>query len=193
MQINHISSVMRTGSIKMPEKIKSGEIDLTHAVSGKGSSLPDSYIQQIREQAKKDFAEGVYMTKDYCNMQKSYLAKNVSPNRAAAISQVSSFMNTITRASTQGSILDLFGMPYTANVHKGLTRTTAAIYNEYGEMIAGYHSDNGYWQSVPTKAEEQCWMEADQAYLAAWQELRQEQQGALAAEGGTGSSFNTLA
>lgn len=128
------------------------------------------------------------MAEDYNNMQKSYLAKNVSPNRGAAISQVSSFMNTITRASTQGSILDLFGMPYTANVHKGLTRTTAAIYNEYGEMIAGYHSDNGYWQSVPTKAEEQCWMAANQAYATAWDEQK-----ALAAEGGTGSSFSTLA
>lgn len=188
MQINRISSVMRTGSMKMPEKIKSGETDLTHSIRGNGGSLSESYIQQIREQAKKDFAEGKYMTEDYNNMQKSYLAKNVSPNRAAAISQVSSFMNTITRASTQGSILDLFGMPYTANVHKGLTRTTAAIYNEYGEMIAGYHSDNGYWQSVPTKAEEQCWMAANQAYATAWDEQK-----ALAAEGGTGSSFSTLA
>lgn len=41
-------------------------------------------------------------------------------------------------------------------------------------MIAGYHSDNGCWTSVPTDAEEAFWNKANQIYYDAYTAARAE-------------------
>lgn len=179
-----------SSGISLSETIKSGKTDFSAAANSKVSSaMTDEYIAKIKEHAKKDALTGDYMQDDFNAMKQAYRNKYVSPDRSKAISQVSLMMNSRRTWNYGQNILSLFGfgLPYTANIHKGLTRTTAEIFDQNGEMIAGYHSDNGTWQSVTTTAETQFMRETNRIYRAAWDEARAE----LAAAGGqaqTGAS-----
>lgn len=111
----------------------------------------------------------------FAAMRDSQMAKHISPDRAKATSQVSMALNSVTRAWKSGkNILNLFGLPYTANVFKGPLKTTAEIYNENGEMIAGFHSDNGFWNSVPTADETRFQYESNQIYREAYNAAKAE-------------------
>lgn len=89
--------------------------------------------------------------------------------------------------------------PITASVHKGARYTASEIFNENGEMIAGYHSDNGGWASVPTADESRFQYESNQIYREAYNAVNAEpaavaQQTAVSAErGGAAAGFDVKA
>lgn len=93
----------------------------------------------------------------------------------------------------------MFGLPYTANVFKGPLKTTAEIFDENGEMIAGFHSDNGVWNSVPTSDETRFQYESNQIYREAYNAAKAEmaaaarQTGAPAVSGDASASFDMKA
>lgn len=176
MRINNFTGLMGLGTPRLPDRIKSGKADLTAAIQGSGGkSRWDSYLEQVKEQAQKDAASGVYMSDQLRALEDAYLARYISPNRAKAIAQVNGMLNTVARANRSGqSILSLYGLPYSTRIQKGLTRTTAAVFDQNGEMIAAYHSDNGYWVSWPTKAETSAGEITGRTYLEAYRAAKAE-------------------
>lgn len=193
MTINSISNSYgsyRTTSITAP-KVSASEEGLFEPISTKVSSaLSDEYIEQIKACARKAAADGTNMVDSgYAAMRDAQMKQCVSPNREKAISQVSAALNNPNRVWKYGeNLLDLLGIPYTASVFKGALKTTSEIFNEDGEMIAGYHSDNGYWTSVPTKDETRFQYESNQiyreAYNAAKAEIAAAQKTTAPAQGG---------
>lgn len=193
MKINGISGFISPGATKLSTVSKADRTSKARA------AMTDEYIAKIQAHAREDAKSNVYMGKSYVAMEQAYVAKNVSPDRAGAISQVSGTLNTIMRsASRLGDTLLKLLDSYSAKIQRGQTKTTAEIYNEYGEMIAGYHSDNGCWTSVPTDAEEAFWNQANQIYYDAYTAARAEinaakQTATPAASGDAPASFDVKA
>jgi len=160
MAINNISGSYRAINSITPPKVKASEEGLFKPLSGKVSgAMSDEYIEKIKSCARQAAASG----------------KNMVESGFEATSQVSMALNSVTRAWKSGkNILNLFGLPYTANVFKGPLKTTAEIYNENGEMIAGFHSDNGFWNSVPTADETRFQYESNQIYREAYNAAKAE-------------------
>lgn len=124
----------------------------------------------------------------------------VSPDREKATSQVSTAINNSKHVGKSGStLLDLLCIPYTAKVFNGpVFGTTAEIYNENGEMIAGYRDSCG-WFDVPTKDETRFQYESNQIYCAAYKAAQAEmangtqQTATPAVSGGASASFDVKA
>lgn len=190
MTINGIPNPYRIVTTISAPKVKASEEGLFKPITAKVSgALSDEYIEQIKTCARKAAAEGTNMVSSgYAAVRDTQMGKFISPDWEKAISQVSAALNDRSRVWKYGeNLLDLLGIPYTASVHKGARYTTSEIFNENGEMIAGYHSDNGGWTSVPTADESRFQYESNQiyreAYNAAKAELAAAQQTAVPAQG----------
>lgn len=152
---------------------------ISKKVSG---ALSDEYVEQIKAQARADAAKGRYMDgydkkqrTGFSAMRDTQMKQFVSPERKKAISEVSAAINNPTRGRKSGStLLDLLCIPYTAKIFNGpMFGTTAEIYNESGEMIAGYRDSSG-WFDVPTKDETRFQYESNQIYCEAYKEAEAE-------------------
>ena len=190
MTINGIPNPYRIVTTISAPKVKASEEGLFKPITAKVSgALSDEYIEQIKTCARKAVAEGTNMVSSgYAAVRDTQMRKFISPDREKAISQVSAALNDRSRVWKYGeNLLDLLGIPYTASVHYGARYTTSEIFNENGEMIAGYHSDNGGWTSVPTADESRFQYESNQiyreAYNAAKAELAAAPQKAVPAQG----------
>lgn len=202
MAINSIPGSYRAGSTIAAPKVKASEEGLFKPISGKVSgAMSDEYIEKIKSCARQAAASGKNMVESgYAAIRDAQMGKSVSPDRSKAISQVSMALNSVTRAWKSGkNILSLFGLPYTANVFKGPLKTTAEIFDENGEMIAGFHSDNGVWNSVPTSDETRFQYESNQIYREAYNAAKAEmaaaarQTGTPAVGGDASASFDMKA
>lgn len=133
-------------------------------------ALSSEYVEQIKSCARKAATEGTNMVSSgYAAVRDAQMGKFISPDREKAISQVSVALNNRSRVWNYGeNLLNLLGIPYTASVHKGAHYTTSEIFNKNGEMIAGYHSDNGGWTSVPTADKTRFPYESNQIYREAY-------------------------
>lgn len=133
-------------------------------------------------------------------MRDAQMKQYVSPDREKATSHVSAAINNPNCIGETGStLLDLLCIPYTAKVFNGpVFGTTAEIYNEDGEMIAGYRDSCG-WFDVPTKDETRFQYESNQIYCAAYKAAQEElangtqQTAAPAVSGSASASFNVKA
>ena len=96
------------------------------------------------------------------------------------------------------NLFDLLSIPYTATICNGARfGMTAEIYNQNGEMIAGYRSDGG-WTSVPTADESRFQYESNQIYREAYNAAKAEiaaaqQTAAPAVSGNAIGSFDVKA
>lgn len=176
MSISSISSF--SGGIKLPGKIKSGTTDMTSAVKGSktgDSSWKNSYLEQVKAQAAKDFANGVRMGDEYKAMEKSTMTKYVSPDRAGPIDQTTASMNAALDQlkKSGGTLLDYFlklANGGKANISVG-QYPNAEIYDQNGECIASYNCFSG-WAEHQTTAERSFWRESADTYIAAWDEAK---------------------
>lgn len=201
MSINNIPGTYRMASTFGVPKVKASEEGLFKLISNKVSgAMSDEYIEKIKECARKAAANGSNMVESgYAAMRDAQMGKIVSPDRGKAISQVSTALNSVTRAWKSGkNILSLFGLPYTANIFKGPLKTTAEIFDENGEMIAGFHSDNGFWNSVPTSDETRFQYESNQIYREVYNAAKAEmaaaqQSAAPAVSSGASARFDVKA
>ena len=177
MAINNILGSYRAANTIAVPKVKASEESLFKPISGKVSgAMSDEYIEKIKSCARQAAASGKNMVESgYAAIRDAQMGKSVSPDRGKAISQVSMALSSVTRAWKSGkNILSLFGLPYTAHVFRGPLKTTAEIFNEDGEMIAGFHSDNGVWNSVPTSDETRFQYESNQIYREAYNAAKAE-------------------
>ena len=185
-------------------KISVSENGSSGAVSAKVSNaMTDEYIEQIKAQARADAAKGSYEDgydrtprTGFAAMRDAQMKQYVSPDRTKGISQVSAAINNPNRVwQTGANLLDLL-CGYTAKVFNGpLYGTKAEIYNEDGEMIAGYGSSFG-WIDVPTADEMRFQSESMQIYYKAYKEAEAElangtqQAAAPAVSGGESAGFD---
>lgn len=139
------------------------------------AALTDPFLAQVEAYARRDAAANYYMQPDYNQMVRDYQAQHLSPQREEAMARVSPQVERLQEAGTPGEhVLSLFGPFYSASIFVSYHATTAHICDEYGEMIASYHSGNREWTVVPTKAEMQFSYEVNQVYLAAYRAARAE-------------------
>lgn len=163
-------------------KISVSENGSSEAVSTKVSNaMTDEYIEQIKAQARADAVKGSYEDgydrtprTGFAAMRDAQMKQYVSPDRTKGISQVSAAINNPNRVwQTGANLLDLLS-GYTAKVFNGpLYGTKAEIYNEDGEMIAGYGGSFG-WIDVPTADEMRFQSESMQIYYKAYKEAEAE-------------------
>ena len=175
------------------------------AVSAKVSNaMTDEYIERIKAQARADAAKGSYEDgydstprTGFAAMRDAQMKQCVSPNREKATSEMSTVINSRNLVLRPGeNLLDLLSIPYRATICKGaIFGTTSEIYNEDGEMIAGYRDSTG-WFDVPTADEMQFQSESMQIYYKAYKEAEAEmvngtqQTAAPAVSGGASASFD---
>lgn len=177
MKINNSINPTWRQAFSSPQQVKASEEGLFKPITAKVSeALSSEYVEQIKACARKAAAEGTNMVSSgYAAVRDAQMGKFISPDREKAISQVSVALNNRSRVWNYGeNLLDLLGIPYTASVHKGARYTTLEIFNENGEMIAGYHSDNGGWTSVPTADETRFQYESNQIYREAYNAAKAE-------------------
>lgn len=166
----------KTTSISAP-KVSASEEGLFKPITAKVSgALSDEYIDKIRAQARADAAKGSYMDgydkkqrTGFSAMRDAQMKRYVSPSREKATSEMSSVISSRNFFLRPGeNLLDLLSIPYRATICKGaLFGTTSEIYNEDGEMIAGYRDSCG-WFDVPTKDETRFQYESNQIYREAY-------------------------
>lgn len=177
MMISNISGSYQTVGRAASPGVKVSVDGLSKPITARVSkALSDEYTKQIIACARADAAKGSYMDgydgsprTGFSVMCDAQMKKYVSPDRARAISQVSSMLNNPNlELLPGGSIFDLLDLPDTATIHEGpIFGRTAQIYNENGEMTASYSSLGG-WTSVPTADETRFQYESNQIYRAAY-------------------------
>lgn len=151
--------------------------------------LTNSFMEQIKDCARRDAQTGNRMSEEYNTLWKEQQAQYVSPERDRAIARVSALTDALWREGRSGEcIVNLFGPFYTASIyvsefdyetldaydlleyHYG---ATAHIVDERGVLIAGYHikSIDGSGESiiVPTAEEQQFEYVVRQIYIEAYQ------------------------
>lgn len=182
-------------------KISVSEDGLFEPISKKVSgALSDEYVEQIKACARKAAADGTNMVSSgYASMRDAQMGKHVSPDRGRAISQVSAMFKNPNLVLHPGeNLFDLLSIPFTATINRGaMFGTTAEIYSQNGEMIAGYR-DGGGWTSVPTADESRFQYESNQIYREAYNAAKAEiaaakQTTAPAANGDAPASFDIKA
>lgn len=190
MTINGISGAY--GSYRVTNKTASSSALKVSVVSENSSSgavstkvsnaMTDEYIEQIKAQARADAAKGSYEDgydstprTGFAAMRDAQMKQYVSPDRTKAISKVSTMINNPNLVLHPGeNLFDLLSIRCSATICKGaLFGTTSEIYNEDGEMIAGYRDSCG-WFDVPTADEMQFQSESMQIYYKAYKEAETE-------------------
>ena len=154
---------------KVSEILSSDVSDISDVSSKVNNGLTKDYVSALETQAKADAKAGTYEKDGMATeLRDKQMKKYVSPDRDAAIAQVSKLLTSGSMVSTK---VKLTGLPYTASITKGRSGTTAELYDEYGEKFASYDSKSGQWKSVTTKAESQFQTASssiyDEAYRAA--------------------------
>ena len=169
MRINFSAYGFRRGRINLPTKIKSGKLDFS-AMSGDKAkkAMSDDYVEQIKAIAREDAKADKYMEPGgrfnrLCDAQRK---RYISPDRAKAIAGASRVLNRVSKFPKAGkATFHLHGQAFKGIVYKGWLKTTAEVYDDKGQMIAGYTGVG--WTDVPTPAESLFDSESVQIYFAA--------------------------
>lgn len=174
MKIDYLSSSYR-------EAVKWGETPEIQKKAQKTASdaMTDGFVERIKEYAKKDAKQGVYMSEQYIQMQLSHMNQYVSPDRSGPMAKVSNFIDAALHDyDPMLEILDM--MLGNVSVKGRITPVsqTAEIYSPDGEMIAGYNSLGGGWHIRQTKAESKFLSETATVYAQAFKEARAEMKAA---------------
>ena len=190
-----ITPMMQNQQRRGAPRVKASEEGLFKPITAKVSSaLSDEYVEQIKACAREAAANGTDMVSSgYASMRDAQMGKCVSPDRSRAISHVSAALKRSNYRWKSGAD----PLPCTVQVFHGPVNGTAAqIFNEDGEMIAGYREAEG-WITVPTGDETRFQYESNQiyreAYNAAKAEIEARQGAAPAAGGGISARLNVQA
>ena len=137
-------------------------------------ALTDEFITSVKAYAKRDAGVGVYMQSDYHKMVNDYMKTCISPERDAAIEQVSKLMETYTDADSPPSchVLILIEPFHFASIIASGGQTITHIYDINGRMIASYNSAGDSWIFISTLEELQFGYTVTQIYAAAFREAR---------------------
>lgn len=159
--------------------------------SNKNHEIPEWMSEKIQKMAREDFKTQEYMGTDFRTMRMSYIRKNISPDRAAAIAKVAPQMNAAKPRDELSMLLSMItGVEYSATISIGnLGGKHANIYDNNGELIASHGPDSG-WIEHSTKAEIAFYDATIAAYAAEWDELKAAQATANAASSAGNLTLN---
>ena len=190
----------RFGNSKASEATKWGEtpqIQQKANVTAK-NAMTDSYVEQLKEYAKKDAQKGIYMDKEAIQFQRSQMSQYVSPDRSG-MAQANQVLQGLGRQEEEDALLKFLdrmlgisakvqknsdkqtfvtmsGMSgnCSGKVHHNSTGQTAEIYSSDCEMIASYNSHGGGWTFQQTQAESKFLQESAMIYKQAFDAARAE-------------------
>lgn len=176
MRINFSAYGFQRGRIKPPTTIKSGKLNFSAMSGDKAkSAMSDEYVEEIKAIAREDAKADKYMEPGgrfnrLCDAQRK---RYVSPDRAKAIAGASRVLNRVSKFPKAGkATFHLHGQAFKGIVYKGWLKTTAEVYDDKGQMIAGYTGVG--WTDVPTPAESQFDSDSVQIYFSAYKAAKAE-------------------
>lgn len=145
------------------------------------SAMTDSFVEKIKEHAKKDAQKGTYMDKNFIQLRRGHMEQYVSPDRSGAIAQVSAQIQAMIKEKDPmlvllDNLLDGCSAKFRTNPlsPNNPPAQTAEIFAPNGETIASYNSLGGGWTEIQTKEELKFQSEATAIYLQAFREARAE-------------------
>lgn len=138
-------------------------------------AMNEEYLQQVREQARKDAKKGKYGSDQLNSMITAQKKRFVSPNRSFAIAKATTAMNQARMQlpppdpfGDAQSLLDiLLGENISMDAYIGFPVTTAIVYGANGEEIASYNSQGG-WVETTTSAENAFISAVSDVYSKEW-------------------------
>lgn len=137
------------------------------------TSLPDAVVENIREMARKDAQEGVYMDEEYVAYRYTYKNQHISPDRPKLLMGLNRILSNLPRIVNRFQTFSLMGCRATVDFYS----SSAMFYNSNGEKIMGYDSD-GDVMEFPTKAESKYYSETTALYAEAYDAARAEMKAA---------------
>ena len=193
--------MMRIGGINSPlEATRFGETPKIQkkAVEASKNAMTDSYIEQLKEYARKDAQKGIYMDKEAIQFQRGQMSQCVSTDRSG-MTQANQVLQELGRKEDEDALLKfldrMLGITAKARkssdkqtfvtmsgmagncsgkIHHNSTGQTAEIYSSDGEMIASYNSNGDGWTIEQTKAESKFLQESAMIYKQAFDAARAE-------------------
>lgn len=160
------------------------------------SAMTDGFIERIKEYAKEDAKQGVYMSKGFTQFHLAHMKQCVSPDRSGPKAEVMSAIQAALKEphpllQALEIMLDKLSGGGSANLKISGVHQAAEVFAPNGESIAFYSSNNG-WMDIQTKEEHKFYSESAMVYLQAYREARAEMKAeAPAAEAASGISFDT--
>lgn len=143
------------------------------------NAMTDGFIERIKEYAKEDAKQGVYMSNDFIQMRLAYMKQNVSPDRSGPKAQVMSAIQVALKEpnpllQSLEIMLNKLSGGGSAKLQICSIQQTAEIYAPNGENIASYNSLGRGWTDIQTKEEHKYFSETAMIYLQAYREARAE-------------------
>ena len=147
------------------------------------SAMTDGFVEKIKEYAKQDAKQGVYMSKGFIQFRLARMEQCVSPDRSGPKAEV---MSAIRAALNEphpllqalDKMLEKLSGGGSANLKISGIQQTAEVYAPNGENIASYNSLGGGWTDIQTKEEHSFLDESTFVYLQAYREARAEMKAA---------------
>lgn len=144
--------------------------------------MTDCMSDRVKEMARKDATNSVYMGDDYHSFIRGELSK-VAPDRNAAIAQATRLMNQsvserahnakIVQEADKRILYQLFGIPYKAKFEDGALGTGVHIFDENNDEILTYTPNVG-WHQKSSRAELEVYNTMKEIYYEAYHEARKE-------------------
>ena len=146
------------------------------------SAMTDGFIERIKEYAKEDAKQGVYMSKGFTQFHLAHMKQCVSPDRSGPKAEVMSAIQAALKEphpllQALEIILDKLSGGGSAKLKISGIHQSAEVFAPNGESIAFYSSNNG-WMDIQTKEEHKFYSETASVYLQAYRAARAEMKAA---------------
>ena len=163
------------------------------------SAMTDGFVEKIKEYAKQDAKQGVYMSKGFIQFRLARMEQCVSPDRDGPKAEVMSAIQAALREphpllQALEKMLEKLSGGGSANLKISGVQQAAEVYAPNGENIASYNSLGGGWTDIQTKEEHKYFSETASVYCQAYREARAEMRaaaGAPAVESVNEAAFDT--
>ena len=163
------------------------------------SAMTDGFVEKIKEYAKQDAKQGVYMSKGFIQFRLARMEQCVSPDRSGPKAEVMSAIQAALREphpllQALEKMLEKLSGGGSANLKISGVQQAAEVYAPNGENIASYNSLGGGWTDIQTKEEHKYFSETASVYCQAYREARAEMRAAAeapAAESVNEAAFDT--
>lgn len=143
------------------------------------SAMTDGFVEKIKEYAKQDAKQGVYMSKGFIQFRLARMEQCVSPDRSGPKAEVMSAIQAALREphpllQALEKMLEKLSGGGSANLKISGIQQAAEVYAPNGENIASYNSLGGGWTDIQTKEEHKYFSETASVYHQAYREARAE-------------------
>lgn len=141
-------------------------------------AITDSFIERIKEYAKEDAKQGIYMSEGFTKFRLARMKQCVSPDRSGPKADVMSAIQAALKEphpmlQALEKMLDKLSGGCSAKLKISAIHQAAEVTAPNGEVIA-FYSSNGGWTDIQTKEEHKFYSETASIYAQAFREARTE-------------------